>query len=253
MATIVCADGLAGLPTMTFGTLRTALIEAGHKALFVDMSHVETHEDRIGAVQKAYNQALALGEKVFLVGQSAGGSAVRVVAEDLCQVTGGHSGEHLQGIIMLSPAVPSGQIFMTIPLCKVILRRAWDLLRGRMVNPTAEEYESLVAPLPERVREHVIESRQAVSGIEARTLAFSPPPLRKIGVPVLHIFGNKDTWIAPYAQRKLAKRMRKIEEESDAFVQSIEIDGAGHLTLASELEGEVIERIVRWIDGYMQQ
>ena len=162
---------------------------------------------------------------------------MRIAAEHLEQ-----EGARLTGVIQLSPAMPFGIISMTKSLWRVMKGRLRELLSGKMIFPTAAEYELLVAPLPNSIRDAIIAVRQPVSGTEGRTLAFFPPRFVGYAFPTLHIFGKCDAWISPSAQRKLGKKLGKRSN-----VTTREITGAGHLTLASEKRDEVIQAIQQWI------
>lgn len=236
MATIICVDGLAGDPVTTFGVLKKRLQADGHNVVILETSAVYQHEDRVHLALDAYESHR--GDEVFLVGQSAGGSAVRIAAERLEKEE-----KHLAGVILLSPAMPRGIFFMTVPLLWVVLARFKALVVGEMVQPTEKEFYSLVAPLPEDVREDVIASRQPVSGVEARTLAVWPPKFVGYKFPTLHIWGDQDMWVSSSAQHKLSKKLLKA-----GYASANPIPGVGHLTLASDKQEEVMGLIERFID-----
>lgn len=245
MATVICVDGLAGHPQTTFGSLKKRLEEDGHHVFLADTSSVVTHEGRVEIALNAYEGYSDYSPgKIFLVGQSAGGSAVRVAAEEIDAMEA--RSPLLGGIVMLSPAVPRGILFMTKPLWQVIKKRWKELLFGLVVNPTEEEFESLVHPLPANARSSIIASRQPVSGVEARTLALWPPALQPYQYPTLHVYGDADTWIAPSAQGVFGKKLRKVLG-IEHLLETKVVPGAGHLTLASDQGSEVIEHIALWI------
>lgn len=232
MATVICVDGLGGHPKTTFGGLMEALKE--HDVVLVDTEFVYEHEDRVQFVLDAYREC---GDKdVFLIGQSAGGSAVRVAAERLEKM-----GKHLSGVVLLSPAMPRGIPFMTTTLVDVMLPRWKELLLGLTIFSTEEEYRALVTPLP-LASEYAVTNRRPISGVEGRMLAFLPPKFVGYSFPTLHIFGGKDRWIAPRAQRKLA---RKLAQRSKVTLHKV--SKAGHLVLASNEKTEIIEMIREWI------
>jgi alpha-beta hydrolase superfamily lysophospholipase len=236
MATVICVDGLGGHPETTFRELKVALESVGNRVIILDTTRVVTHEDRVKMIENEYAKQLNSSEQIFLVGQSAGGSAVRILAERL-----NRSGLHLSGVVLLSPAMPFGIYFMTAKLFLVMLVRFIQLLLGRTISMTDSEFEMLTSPIAEEMRD-VISKRQMVSGVEGRKLAFFPPKFVGYSYPTLQIFGREDKWIAPRAQRKLGKMLRKHGE-----VTTFETDGAGHLTLASSEWQMVAQLIQRWI------
>jgi alpha-beta hydrolase superfamily lysophospholipase len=234
-ATLICVDGLGGHPETTFGCLKKTLEQMGHKVVLIDTPGVRTHEDRVQLILDEYT--LQHGGDIFLVGQSAGGSAVRIAAERLEKL-----GKCLTGIIQLSPAMPFGIVFMTWPLARVMKGRLWELFLGRSISTTMREYKTLVSPLSQEVEYEIVTSRQPVPGLEGRTLAFNPPRFVGYSFPTLHIFGSEDRWIAPRAQHILSKRLRKRSKTI-----SYEVAGAGHLTLMSEKRNKIFALIQEWI------
>lgn len=236
MATIICMDGLGGHPDTTFGSLRNVLESDGHKVVIIDTSSVVSHEDRVKLILEAYNN-LGGNRDLFLLGQSAGGSAVRITAEKLENM-----GKLLGGVILLSPAMPFGVWFVTLSLMKVMLANLREFLFGQTVTITEIEHLTLVEPIAIKASPELITKRQPISCIEGRELAFYPPKFVGYKFPTLHIFGEKDAWISPRAQRVFSKMLRR----SSTTVSS-EILGAGHLTLASEKSGDVVRTIQEWI------
>lgn len=235
MALAILVDGLAGRPETTFGSLKDELEQGGHRVVLIDTSRVVTHEDRVQLVLNCYNNSM--DEEVFFIGLSAGGSAVQVAAERI-----GKS-EHLEGAILLSPAMPRGVFFMTRPLGWLILARLKNLLMDTTIVPTAEEYEELVSPLPEELREEILGARQPISSKEAFILTVRPPKLGKYHCPTLLIYGSEDRWITPQSYWELFRRIRA----QGQAINIHEVAGAGHLVLASHKRSEVIETILDWI------
>ena len=235
MSTVICVDGLGGHPEVTFGYLKKVLNKGGHTVVLPSTFHVHSHEDRVHLALRAFD--MCDDTSIFLLGQSAGGSAVRIAAERLSKV-----GRHLSGVIQLSPAMPFGILFMTPTLLRAIGKRWHELLRGEKIIPTREEYAALVSPLQREIQDRIVSWRQPISGKEARTLALAPPRFDGYTFPTLHIFGDQDKWIAPSAQFKLSKKLGKRSK-----VSVHEIKGAGHLTLASEKKEGVARIIQEWI------
>lgn len=243
MATIICMDGLGGRPEVTFHPLVSQLSAAGHKVVFAPIDSIRTHTDRVARVIQAFNKASEdPQEKIFLVGQSAGGSAVRIAAERLTEM--GRTAQ-LKGVIMLSPAMPMGILYMTKPLFKVMLGRFLDLILGRTIHATAEEYAQLVEPYVPDGKHDLVASRIPIPGPEARELALYPNRLRNYQVPTLVLYGDQDRWISPDAHRKLCGRL---EQQSDLDVTSQVVSGAGHLTLASHESDVALWKIQNWIE-----
>ncbi|MEX1120340.1 MAG: alpha/beta hydrolase family protein, partial [Candidatus Paceibacterota bacterium] len=224
MVTIICVDGLAGHPEYTFSALQSALEANGHIVNTIDTSAVASHADRVKLALCAYDTAM---KPVVFVGQSAGGSAVRIAAERLEK-----EGKPLAGVVLLSPAMPRGILFMTRALWSVMKGRVREVFLGKPIRPTEKEYTTLIEPLPFIEGFAAIRSRQVVSGIECRDLLF-PPKFVGYSYPTLHIWGVEDRWIAPSAQRKLNTMLKKSSE-----VTTHELPHMGHLTLASHRREE---------------
>ncbi len=238
MATVICVDGLGGHPEVTFDFLKRKLLSADHEVVVIDTSSVVTHEDRVRLVLDAYYSHVTGSEAVFLVGQSAGGSAVRIVAERLHQLR-----RPLAGVVMLSPAMPWGIQYMTETLWKVMRGRVSDLMLGRMIRTTEHEYRVLVEPGIHSNIERAVRHRTMISGNEARTLAFVPPVFHGYNYPTLHVFGDQDRWINCKAQWKLGRKMLSAGQQAEI----IELKNVGHLTLASWQAPWVATQILRWI------
>ncbi|MFA6339100.1 MAG: alpha/beta hydrolase [Candidatus Paceibacterota bacterium] len=240
MAKIIYVGGLGHHPETTFKPIKDRLEQEGHEVIILDTSHINTHEDRVQLVLKEYDKyyiGAHIGVDVFLLGQSAGGSAVRIAAERLEK-----EGKPLAGVILLSPAMPFGIFFMTLPLWNIMKKRWAEILFGKVINPTEEEFETLLAPLAKEGRAETLASRRSISGIESRTLAFNSPRFVGYKFPTLHIFGDCDKWIAPSAQRKLSKKLRI---RSDVCTR--EVEGTGHITFTSRKGDRVVSLIVGWI------
>lgn len=240
MAVVICMDGLGGHPNVTFGPLREALSKKGHKTVIVGIENIETHEDRVKKVLAAFDKARREypSERIVLVGQSAGGSAVRIAAERL-------SGENaLAGVTMLSPAMPRFVWFATKQLFRVMSGRLLDIILGRTLYSEPWEFEALVSPLPADLRKTVISNRQPVPGKEARTLALFPPRFRGYRFPTLLVHGERDQWVAPRAQEALASML----EKSGSKVTHVVVRNSGHITLASVNRQEVAASIALWIE-----
>jgi len=234
MATIICVDGLGGHPKTTFGFLKKELVRQGHEVILLDTSGVRSHQDRI---QLVLNEYYRHSGKVFFVGQSAGGGAVRVAAEWLSKKK-----SPVAGVIQLSPSVPRGILFMTAPLWSVMKKRLWDLIRGNLVKTTGEEYKTLVGYVAPELRDEVYESRTPISCVEARELALYPAKFQGYGFPTLHIYGDRDPWISPKAQGRLNLQMSKYSTVTTHVVK-----GGGHLTLASDSRIKMSISILHWI------
>jgi len=232
---VICVDGLGGHPDTTFGLLQKELEQDGHTVLILDTSRVQTHEDRIRLVLCACSKHPT--EDVVLVGQSAGGSAVRVAAERLER-----QGKRLAGVILLSPAMPFGIPFMTMPLLRVMAGRLAELFLGKDIFPTKEEFGTLTAPLAPEVSGEAVAMRQSIPGREARTLAFAPPKFVGYTTPTHYIFGKSDAWVAPRAHIAFATKIGKHSKTTVSVLGS-----AGHLTLASENRHDVAKIIQKWI------
>lgn len=237
MATIICMDGLAGHPKTQFGTLKKVLEHRGHQVVLCDVKGIRTHEDRVQLVLEAFR--ICRDERIFLLGQSAGGSAVRIAAERLEK-----EGKSLSGVILLSPAMPSRILFATRPLLKIMLKRWRDFLFAESITLAEDEFETLVSPILETLRDEILASRQPISIPEARRLAFFPPRFVGSSFPVLLICGAKDKWIAPGAQIRLGRRFMEKSE-----VSMYTMKGAGHLVLASKGREAMMRIIQKWVSS----
>ena len=239
----ICMDGLGGLPAETFKLLKMRLEAKGHEVVLARIKGIRTHEDRVRRVMDLFlgrqTRAKEAGQKIFLVGQSAGGSAVRIAASRL------KGQEELAGVILLSQAMPRGVWFMTVQLLRSMLGQIKNLLLAWTIHTSEAEYARLVEPLPADQRNDVIFSRQPLPGPESRELAFWAPMLQAYDCPTLYIWGDKDHWISVTAHRKLCGLLR----QKCADVSHLEVPGSGHLTLASEKRDEVISLIMEWTEN----
>lgn len=241
MVTVICIDGLAGHPETTFNSLKRYLMVYGYNVLVpnIDETNVITHSDRVSLVLNEYKKHNKIeSDFIFLVGQSAGGSAVRIAAEKIEK-----EGLKVTGVILLSPAMPRGIFFMTKCLFKVMKKRLLDLFLGRVIKTTESEYSSLVEPVQRDIKDS-IKNRRPIQGIEGRELAFFPPKFIGYSFPTLHIFGSSDNWISPKAQKNFQTLLSK-----KGKVFSKEIDGVGHLVLSSNKKEEVELMIQKWIES----
>jgi len=195
-------DGLGGCPQVTFGELKTALERNNHRVVLVNVLGIQTHEGRIERVLACYEHERSErpNEPIYFAGQSAGGDAIRIAAERLASE---NRDACVAGVILLSPAMPRWVLFLTHVLFVTMAKRLVDLMLGRVVETTELEYEALVAPLPSHMREHIVAHRMPISGKEGRTLAFYPSKFKGYPFPTLHVYGDRDQWIAPHAQAKL--------------------------------------------------
>ncbi len=233
MSTFICMDGLGGQPETTFTFLKEMLEKDDHVVILVSVSGSEnwSHRDRIERVKKEISDCT--DKNIFLIGQSAGGSAVQIAADE--------TEKEIKGVIAMSPALPRGYLYLTLPLLAIMLRwkNLWRILLGRVLSPTKREFESLASPLANSRRNRILESRQLIPGKEARELAFYPPKRTTPSSPTLIVFGEKDRWISPRALRKFAKQ----QKEASELVSVLEVKGSGHLTVSSQRRSEVVEQI----------
>lgn len=241
MATVVCMDGLGGLPEMTFGGLRHSLSSYGHKIVLCRTEGIERHEQRVIRVLEAITSTLNRGD-TFLLGQSAGGGAVRRAAEILCRKKDDFG---IKGLILLSQSMPRYRLYMTPYLLRNMLQRMYHLVCAKDISPTEKEYARVVEPLSEELRPLMIKYRQMIPGKEARELAFNAPKLGIYHVPLLVIYGEKDRWISPRAHANLGQKL----VERAPSVRLVEVPGSGHLTLASDCRAQVILEIKNWIES----
>ena len=251
MAVIICIGGLGDCPSETFTGLKKSLENKGHTVLIPETDMVRTHKDRIALTMGEYQRIVRRLKRkelkevpIFLLGQSAGGSAVRVVAEELSM----KGDARLAGVILLSPAMPRSWKFHWLrsgtDATRRFLSRHWrEILFGKMINQTVMEFEARVAPLAEEIRDRVLVSRQPVPGAEMRTLALWPPAIGVYLYPTLHLYGSNDSCIEPKAQAAFGRDL-----ESMILVNGHVFVGAGHSLLGSRQRDEVIKVIVSWIE-----
>ncbi len=238
--TVVLVDGIGGNPLITFGGLRDKLVAAGYLVYTPNTSLVRTHEDRIRLALKAYKDEADKGRDVVFVGQSAGGSAVRIAAERINK----SGGKKLVGVVLLSPAMPRWIIFLTVTSFLIMLKRLPQILLGGTgtFKSTASELLALVKPMSKECVPDIINHRSEIPCAECRELAFYPPSFIGYTFPTLHVWGTHDRWISPEAQRKLHK-MLSVHSPTSAHI----VNGAGHVTLMSDRYGETEKVILQWI------
>lgn len=234
----------------------------------VTTKDIKTHAQRVGRIKNAFNSALATrSDKVFIIGQSAGGSAARIAAEDIFE-NDMQNRSKLGGIVMLSPAMPSGIWFQTWTLFKTMLRylpqmfgiglhkRPHQSSRRKNENLDAfwlarDDHSALISPYKtvglQDYTGYALEDAEGIPAHEAWQLAFSPPGLRQIGCPVLHIWGDQDRWIDPGAQVKLNKKLSALVPQGQ--LQTLVVSGAGHIVFYAGCDEarHVSDTICNWI------
>jgi len=247
MVNVVCMDGLGGNPEITFRELKIALEAVGFSVHLLDPKGIKTHEDRvrrvIGKVEElrhADPQA-----ELVLIGQSAGGSAVRIAAERLR-----HVHHPVAGVVMLSPAMPRGIFFTTRTLFKLMVKHTLSLCFGIGTGEAGEivlkraDHAKLLSPISDTDGHEAVATAPGLPWRECRTLAFDPQPLGKLdGVSVLLVYGNLDRWVSSSAHRKLECKLKS----AGVLLQSVQCAGAGHLTLKSAAGPALIEKIIDWV------
>lgn len=222
MATIICVDGLSGNPRLTFFYLASALSVANHTVVFLpDLPYlpVVSHSNRVEDIYRAFNRVKG-DSSVFLIGQSAGGSAV-------LQATSRITDSRLRGIVILSPAMPSGINYLTPTLFRIMFHNLYRLFGNKPFKLKDEELLALLHPVPDKYRDRIIRDQTEIHPREARRLAFFPPRLRPIGVPCLHLYGAQDRWISPSAQVRLSASLNRMCQK----YRTIEVPDSGHMTL----------------------
>lgn len=248
MISFVFMDGLGGRPETTFGSLKKILNILGYRAEFANTHCINSRKDRVNEVlDECYAELNYMNlkcpdkkNKLFLIGESAGGGAVLEVAQRL------QGGNSFAGVILLSPCMPFGFNYMTWKLFWVMICNLFYLVFGLPVRLTENQYGSLIKPVDDSKLQVIVNNRQTISGREARELAFFPPKFKPLNCPVLYIYGNQDHWINPKAHRKLCARFK----ETSKLFEYFEIHGAGHLTLASDGHEIATGRIMEWIEKY---
>lgn len=227
MSHVICVDGLAGNPNVTFNGLKTALEKEGHKVHLMPVNDIVTHQDRVSRVSRVYEQVRAdfPNDRHFIIGQSAGGSAVRLAVAKLDKEYQPH------GIILLSPAMPRGISFATKPLVRVMLRNVFSLIFRSQIALSDKDYSDLISPLPDDVLSSLSGTQVLISTSEARELAFFPAQYLPISCNCTIIYGDCDRWINPDAQEKSANIMRRKRDLTKFVILTCRIHGAGHFTL----------------------
>lgn len=236
MITFICMDGLGGVPSITFAELKRVLEKGGHKVLIVDVDGIETHEDRIERVTRCYREERSRSKNpIILIGQSAGGSAVRIATERL------ELSKEMppDGIILMSSAMPRFIWFTTKVLAKLMAKHIWKLLFARRIILPKADISKLLEPISRNTDDLEV---QVIPGKEARHLAFWPRSFRGCSCPVLLVYGDDDNWIAPSAQKKLGKMFKKKNQN----VELVEVPASGHVTLFSKDRHRLILSIDNW-------
>lgn len=240
MSHVICVDGLAGNPNFTFASLKNALEKINHKVHLMQVAGILTHQDRIDFVLKEINRVREEfpKDRYFLVGQSAGGSAVRCAAATLVVTEKPH------GIVLLSPAMPSGISFTTIPLARVMMKYWFSLFCRSHIILDNKDYINLLSPLRDNDRDKIIGIQIPISSREARKLAFNPDPYVPVGCNCTIVYGSKDRWISPRAYERLREVMCHHKGVKNHTILTHRIMGTGHHTL---LQKEAILEVCRAI------
>ena len=163
------------------------------------------------------------GRPVCIIGQSAGALAALMVAND--------SPAMVRGVIAVSPAMPKGISPLSLSLMSVMWKYYHHMYMSHLIEVAPKDYTRLALNGVSKP-EILLENRDKISGREAYELATNSlqPRLGEIYVPVVHVYGAKDHWVSPRAQRKLSQLLGNKSV-------SIAITGAGHLP-AHHHEGE---------------
>lgn len=152
---------------------------------------------------------------VCIIGQSAGALAALMVASD--------SPAMVKGVIAVSPAMPKGISPFSLSLMSVMWKYYYHMYMDHVIHVAEKDYMKLALNGVSNP-DILLANRQKISGREAYELATDSlqPRLGEIYVPLVHVYGTKDHWVNPRAQRKLSQLLgnKKI---------SIAVGGAGHL------------------------
>ena len=237
MATVICCDGLAGDGELKFWDLSDKLKYYGHVVRFADIKDVRTHDDRIQAVRNEVKSVQA-GEKIILVGFSAGGSACHIVAHEI----------RVAGEVLITPTIPKGFFIFTPTLVKCMLRHIVPLISSTKgdLSLTLKELDDLSGPLNLSRVMPMIQRRKPVSLPEARELAFRPPNFRKPSCPLFYCYGALDRWVRPNAHKRYAERLGSMAT-GNTPVTVLPVN-CGHDVLSSRHWQYPVKEIVRWIN-----
>ena len=236
MATVIFCDGLAGDGKLKFVSLSKKLADFGHHVRFVNIDDVRTHDDRIRAVHDEVNR-IRYGDRVVLIGFSAGGSACHITSHKIRVV----------GEVLITPTIPKGYFIFTPTLVKCMLRHIAPLIcstKGEL-SLTLTELDDLSGPLDLSRVMPMIQRRRPVSLPEARELAFRPPKFQKPVCPLFYCYGALDRWVNPNAHRRYAKNLQKLST-SNAPVTVLTVN-CGHDVLSSINHEYPESEIARWI------
>jgi alpha-beta hydrolase superfamily lysophospholipase len=235
-------DGLGGTPYVTFSCLKERVEKEGHKVVYLPVNGIKTHSDRVKRIIDGVEAFYKPEGKLFLVGQSAGGSAVRIACEDL------NTAKKVSGIILLSPAMPRGIWYMTWTLFWTMLnwRYIWKLLLGiGEIVLRRLDYVQLISPIKCDLLDHASSRISPISSQEIRELAFNPPSLQPIHVHTLIIYGKRDKVIRPASFHQLARKIGRVSRSCEVVC----FGEAGHTTLLSKGRCTVVERILKWVNN----
>lgn len=238
MATVIFCDGLAGDGKLKFWDISNTLEVHGHTIRFANIRNVRTHDDRVQAVRNEV-ESVRSGEKIILVGFSAGGSACHIAAS-------GNNRWHVSAEVLISPAMPRGIPVFTRQLLRCMMRHLIPLLLSRGgLEITSDELISLSGPLDMRISLPMIRARRPVSLPEARELAFIPPKFIAPMHPVLYCYGTSDRWVSPRAHRKYVARLHASAPiMAPVYARPF---ASGHDILSSRFGNDASEEIARWI------
>lgn len=167
-------------------------------------------------------------KKVCIIGQSAGGLAALIAANNYP--------EKVAGIIAVSPAMPKGISPIGWPLRRVMWRYYYNMFKSHLIYVSTKDYATLAlggVADPEKLLKH----RDVISGREAYELATPElqPELGDIEIPVVHIYGGKDNWVKPSAQEKLLNQLDPYK------TASIFLPNAGHLPVHTKDGAQTVQ------------
>ncbi len=237
MATVILTDGMTGDGILRFGDVSNKLKDHGHSVRFTNIRDVRTHEDRVQAVRNEVERVRS-GEKIILVGFSAGGSACHIVSHEI----------PVAGEVLITPSIPRGYFIFTPTLVKCMLRHIVPLIcstKGEL-SLTLKELDDLSGPLDLRRVMPMIQRRRPVSLPEARELAFRPPKFQKPVCPLFYCYGALDRWVNPNTHKRYAERLGSMATRN-APVTVLPVN-CGHDVLSSRQWQYPVTEIVRWIN-----
>jgi lysophospholipase len=206
--------------------------------------HIDRFEDYLEIVEAWVNEVLQMsdaGERLFLLGHSAGGL---IVTRYLQSLAAKERSVPIHGVVLSSPAL---RLKMHVPAWKAVMGRALNQIVPRLTMPSGLRKLNVTRhPDISKVREddplmvHVASVRYYNEMLQAQASAMAEAG--SIRLPILLMHGGADVIADPATSLEFAKKL----SSSDKSIKIL--PGLHHEILNEPERDEVIRDIADWLD-----